>query len=443
MNIKKILFVILLHFFALNLFPQEQTLSIIEFRSLTEDDSTAKYVTNLLIQKIEEIDSLSQISVRVLPQPVPKENDYVTLKPLADSTECDYLITGDVNIIDSIFALTIYIIDTNHDKFSSPINIITYNNSTGISEKLERVAYIIMGDMRYSDAINIISLENEEKNKKIGWLIFISDVRKAQIFMDNEYIGETPFVKKVKFGSYNIKMVNPDYGISEKYNCGKYTNSNSIIFKSLKPSWVIFDDHPIGAKIHIDKQVMDFLPHKATLINSKKENLLITKTGYYNYNSELHLRSYQKDNIKFSLKPKSKSINIYLSTIYPGLGQIYRDDLIRGYLYSGIETYFLVQTFLFNKDMHDLNDKIDDLTKKYNNANQIEDILYLEQALRNKHSEIEKVNNKRNKTAIWALAIWGISFIDSILWEKPPAIPEVSMSEINKIPVINISYNFN
>ena len=160
MNIKKILFVILLHFFALNLFPQEQTLSIIEFRSLTEDDSTAKYVTNLLIQKIEEIDSLSQISVRVLPQPVPKENDYVTLKPLADSTECDYLITGDVNIIDSIFALTIYIIDTNHDKFSSPINIITYNNSTGISEKLERVAYIIMGDMRYSDAINIISLEN-------------------------------------------------------------------------------------------------------------------------------------------------------------------------------------------------------------------------------------------------------------------------------------------
>jgi hypothetical protein len=419
MNFNKGLFVILLHFFALNLFSQEERLLIIEFRSLTENDSVSKYVTNLLIQKMDEIDSLSPVFVTVLPQPIPKENDYETLKPLADSTECDYLVTGDVNIIDSIFALTIYIFDTNHDKFINPINLITYNDSTSISEKLERVASILTGDMRYGKEINLISLENEEKNEKKGFLIFASDVRKTQIFMDDKYIGETPFVKKVKLSSYNIKMINPDYEISDEFEYTILSNTKLVIFKSLKPAWLNIDIFPSKADIYIDDLYIGKGPILDTLYNSDLDHFRFQMDGYYNKNLSNQIHSYKKNHLIIDLENKSKSKTILYSSLFPGIGQIYNDNTYRGIFYGLSEIYCIVNAISLDKKMKQSNDAYKNSTERYNLATSIEMIARERKIMLAEYDNIKEYEKSRNNYIIAAAGIWLWNLFDALIWKEP------------------------
>jgi hypothetical protein len=419
MKFKKGLFLILFHFFALNLFSQEQILSIIEFRSLTENDSVSKYVTNLLIQKLEELDSLSQISISRHQQPVIKENDYETLKPLIEKSGSDYLITGDININTNIISLTLFIFDVKNDIFNSTINIITNNDSTSIMQEIKKIAPMIINSPKYNNPVNLISLKNEKYPEHEGFLIFNSDVRKAQIFIDGEYIGETPFVKNVKYGSYDIKMVNPDYEISEKFEYNKLTNSNSVIYKSLKPAWLNIDVFPAQADIYIDDLYLGKGPILDTLYNSDFNKFQFEMDGYYDKNLPNQLLSYKKNYLNINLENKSKSKTILYSSLFPGIGQIYNDNTYRGILFCLGEIYCIVNSISFDRKMKKSKDTYESSFERYNRAKSIETIARERTIILAEYDNMKKYEKSRNNYIMAAAGIWLWNVVDALIWKEP------------------------
>lgn len=247
-------------------------------------------------------------------------------------------------------------------------------------------------------------------------MIFASDVRKAQIFMDNEYIGETPFAKKVKFGSYKIKMKNPDYEISEKFAYNKLTNSNSVIFKSLKPVLFNIDVYPSQADIYLDDRYLG----KGSIFNEKikaGEHLLyIQNTGYETKKIDTYINANDSQQYNIKLTPKSLYKALIYSMVVPGLGQVYSERSYKNLLYSVIEVGGLIGVYSLNNKMHKLNDQYNNLIKDYRNAMTNEEFELYHRQIEKKYDDIGETKKLRNTIYYAVAAVVAVNLLDTYIW---------------------------
>jgi hypothetical protein len=442
MTLKKELIFILIFLLSYNLFCQEKRYIIVEFRALTENDTIAKYMTNLFIEKINEIDSLSSISFHQ--QPTLKENDYATLKPLINKDN-DFLITGDININDKIISVSFFVFDVKNDQFCNPINLITENNSTNIIKGIEKIVSVLPNIRSYPDPINIISLGEIVIPDKNGSIIFSSDIRKAHVFINDEYIGVTPFVKNVKFGKYKIKMVNPDYNISETFTYSKFSKNCTPIFRSLKPTWLNLNIFPEHANLFIDNQFIDMSDPKNKTLNSNLSKILIKKDGYHNKQILYAPKPYQFNSLDVTLKPKSKSRAILFSTLFPGTGQMYVDNKFRGLFFGLSEIFCISNSIISAKKMNDNISAYKKSQERYNRATEIDIINKQREIMLSRYDNIIHYEKSRNIYIASSIGVWLINLLEIFTWKEPDNNIKVSMKleNVGRLsPKIGFTYEF-
>ena len=184
------------------------------------------------------------------------------------------------------------------------------------------------------------SQQLETPKTKTGWIILDSDPSGASVYINDEFVGNTPLSNyKQAYGTYQYKLESPNYhpatGVIE-LNAGRFEQKIT-----LKPAFgsISVKSNIAGAKIVLDgKQTGKQTPATLTEIPSGSHTISLQKDKYAPRQQEVMVEDGQTANVSMTLDARFARITInsidgaeiYSNGKLLGKGRI-SEDLMEGY----------------------------------------------------------------------------------------------------------------
>lgn len=183
------------------------------------------------------------------------------------------------------------------------------------------------------------NVQVEEERIQTGWLVLDSKPTGASVYLNNEYVGDTPFQKKYAYGNYSYKLESPNY-----YD---YVNSVDInqdkveLSIQLAPAFgsINVKSNVSGAEVLLDgKNTGKTTPCTLTEVASGQHQITLNKPMYAPYNTQVEVEDGKIVEVQADLSARYANIiiktidgaDIYVDGIKKGTG-IYKSDMMEAY----------------------------------------------------------------------------------------------------------------
>lgn len=302
----------------------------------------------------------------------------------------------------------------------------------------------------------------DAKLKKGGWLIIRSNPNNCELYIDNKFVGNTPFEEFILLGKHNIQLKKKNYRTLNKKVDLTIENKRININEKLKPilGTIDFSSIPQNSKVYINDDEIK-LNSPIYDIQTGKHKILIKHEGYYKYKGLVNV-SNQKNNTsetkalvnmineidkkqsyKFNMKPKSKSRSLLLSSAFSGAGQYYYGSPIKGTIYSAMFLGSVAMAYLQNEKYVDSWNQYETAVINYNKAEMPSDITHYKNIMNQKYDDSQQ--DKKMTLAFTGLAgaVWAVNLFDVVFTFPKPV---QTMAEKTNLSInsnkLKISYNF-
>ncbi|MFC2101143.1 PEGA domain-containing protein [Bacteroidota bacterium] len=177
--------------------------------------------------------------------------------------------------------------------------------------------------------INLVQGVQTSRLKLPGIVIITSDPPAAEIFLNNQKIGITPYTAELIAGSYQMmlkKEMHQDYSGSFELNEGETKQLPQITLVS-NSAYINITSNPSNANVYIDDKLIGTTPISDWIVTSGSYNIKIQNELYYPDEQIIVLEKGDVKNLDFILKPAFGVLKI---TSEPTNADIYIDGQFQG-----------------------------------------------------------------------------------------------------------------
>jgi len=166
------------------------------------------------------------------------------------------------------------------------------------------------------------------KNKLPGYISITSEPSGAEVYINDQRLGVTPFTTDLTAGEHNLRLQKLMY---ESYQ-GTFTlsekESKEIPLIKLKPMYGFYSvtTNPSGAKVYLDNKAVGIAPITKTRIESGTHSLRIETTDklYHPHEEQLTVKNGDELNLKVDLLPAFGRLTV--KSIPESGAKVYLDD---------------------------------------------------------------------------------------------------------------------
>jgi hypothetical protein len=306
---------------------------------------------------------------------------------------------------------------------STPHTITRISTGTHIL-KLIRDDYeewVTVIDIILSDTTKVHAILNE----KSGQIQVRTDVPNVPIFLDKRSVGRSPIlIKNVSIGTHVIEARNPHYKVGQQERAVvrdtvQITNEGvKIVDLLVEKCWITINSNPIESEIEISEEFYGFLPIHEKELKAGIYNLDVSKEGFESEHLIINLDPGEYREINVHLTPMTYNKIFYRSLIFPGIGQIYADKKVKGYLFTFSEIAAIGGAIYMNNKLSDESKIYTDLYNQYQNSLNEEEVIRLHDAVEDSYNKVQQYETYRNVLIGAAIAIWLGNIYDAYLLGK-------------------------
>jgi hypothetical protein len=274
------------------------------------------------------------------------------------------------------------------------------------------------------------------------------DVKNAYIYLDDKLVGRTPkLIRDIEYGTHYIEIRRRKYYprntnyIAYRDTVRINDHKVNIINATLETSWISINSKPEASTVMIDGKDYGHSPLKKEKVRWGTRDIELNKEGYESKNLDVLVKPGEHKQIEVSLEPISYNKVLFRSVIYPGIGQIYADQKVKGYLYSMIEFCTISTAIIFDNKMSNETRGYDDLYKEYLASTIESEIIELHKKVQNKYDEVQDLKMVRNIMIGSAIAVWLVNIYDAHRIGKKMEQLSKTLSKILNNSSINVGVN--
>jgi hypothetical protein len=254
---------------------------------------------------------------------------------------------------------------------------------------------------------------------RVGSVEIISVPAKARIEIDNQYIGETPFIfNKVPIGKHFIKVSMDHYSTFEsefEITKDSFYQKFDIQLKP-KESVLSIQGFPRNAQIELNEQKVGLLPTDNIKLTIGTHNLIVSQPGFYQYEKNIVIDSGDPYELTIALKPKSKYAAMLYSTLLPGSGQIYSGRSTQGIILGAASLGCAAVALVFTNDYNTKNDTYMETKTIYDNNTDLGKMDELYQATEESYTEMEDAHKQAQLMWGITIAVWLYNIADALFF---------------------------
>ncbi len=252
-----------------------------------------------------------------------------------------------------------------------------------------------------------------------GLLTLYTNPSNAKVYLNDSLIGKTPLNEhEVKAGTYDIKIKQDNYAIWENYieitpNLKKMRVnlsclSGTMSFNNILKNQILYLDGKPLDNHHIKNQRIPIGNHKIYLLDTKLNKQVFDNIDVGSGNHYDVFFDYDE----FSFKP------LLLSSIIPGLGQIYSKHYLKGTL---ILISTIASSYLTVLSVNDNNNKIHEYNLfqgKYLSAQNEEDASYYRLMTQNAYESVKTTSTYKNIAIGAVVGLYLYNLLDTVLFSS-------------------------
>jgi len=144
-----------------------------------------------------------------------------------------------------------------------------------------------------------------ERMKLPGFIIVTSEPSGAEVFLNDQRVGQTPYQGRQLPGSYNLALRNHLYhDHEERFDLAEGGTATLPLVK-LKPrfGFVNLTTDPAGAEVYLDGKMVGKSPIDGLQVESGTHRLSIRRTAYHEPTENIEISDGETENLDLALRP--------------------------------------------------------------------------------------------------------------------------------------------
>lgn len=293
---------------------------------------------------------------------------------------------------------------------------------------------------------NSVGFSQQSDTTSFGWLSFDASIDTFYVVVDYNY-NEAYHVKgdsiKLESGKHSLILIHPEYQ-DERVRINIKSGGRHLIVTEFSNK--IKDDSTLSSYTRLEKG----LAYNITIRTDPKSSITIDDSTYgkgflktdigpfehnislkhptaRNRSKDIYINPSGKKDLVFYLRPK-KSNAILLGAI-PSASQWYKNQKIKGAIFSIAFAGATAYTILKNKEYQDLNAEYQNMKLTYNSIIDEEEALNYGNLVEQKFEETKNVATIRDISLATTIGIYAYNLLDAIL-SKPKSGYQVSLEPI-------------
>ena len=282
----------------------------------------------------------------------------------------------------------------------------------------------------YEDWNENIQVESDRSNKihviliptgnRKGRIQVDCDVPQALIYLDSRFIGRTPkLVTDIEFGTHFLEVRKSlTNRLGEERSVFKdtlqITNADVILVNVIfEHCWLTIDSNPSGAELAINGNPAGTMPlnNKELKVGSFYVNVI--KKGFEPTGLNLTIKPGEHKHVTVDMTPWTFNRIFYRSLIFPGVGQIYAEEDLRGYLFFISEIASIGGAIYFNSQLSDESKVYTEKYNLYKEASSEEEAQLLHKEVQESYDKMQNFETFRNILIGSAVAVWLYNLYDA------------------------------
>ena len=203
------------------------------------------------------------------------------------------IVSGSIGKVGRIFTVDISLIDIKTAKIEESFIFDHDGEIGGLVKTMETVA---------KDIANRVKGEVEvEVEMKTGSILVEAKPKKAEVYLDNNLIGNAPIsLKEISFGTHTIKVTTKGYDPEEKEIVVNQEKETTLKIELKKLYKLSVNSSPSGAQVLINNKIAGQTPYNKTIKEGMQFELKLSLENYREWNKKIKV----KNNIKIDEKLK-------------------------------------------------------------------------------------------------------------------------------------------
>jgi hypothetical protein len=245
----------------------------------------------------------------------------------------------------------------------------------------------------------------------------------AEIYLDGEFQGRTPTDLRASEGAHNIALrrVGSREHVQEiQVEAGKPLNIGVTLVQENGELTVI--GLPDRSEVTVDEQAIGIAPINRVVIPAGPHWLHYHSEGFEPLNEPIwiSIQGRQETVVTITVQEKTRWNAIWRSLLFPGIGQMYSEQSLKGLAFLGAGALCVAGTILTQYQVNDAQDNYQIAHDRYVKEISPFGIESARENMVNKHELFCQKVERRNTLIIATSAIWAFNTLDQILFSSTP-----------------------
>ena len=436
------------------IFPDNTGRGLDIFYDLLDDDTNAFFEVKIRITENDGVTYIvpetvsGDIGIGVF-QGKRKRIHWDTLKDIDDLISFEAKVEIETRRLgaDEIGSISIKVLPPDADVFINGINI----GKTPIQSKELPIGEhtLIISYDKYDEYVKKINIEGRKSleiidslTPKFGFVTIEGFPEGAEVFFDDEKVGEAPIVNKQEnIGNYSVKIISKgyaDYDSTLRVTIGENTGFSFELIP-LRHGYISISGFPKGAEIFLNRRTLGEAPITNKEENIGDHNVRISSKWYNDFESTLHVESGELSEFNYKLIPKTPKEVITKSLVIPGNGQRYAEFHKKGNIITFLQVITLAGAVITSLSASNATSTYNEAISAYKKAHHEDEINLYRSDMQDGYNDVKSASNLQTAAFAAFLGIYTWNIVDAVLTSKKIEFDSPE-SSIGIEPLINKEY---
>ena len=259
--------------------------------------------------------------------------------------------------------------------------------------------------------------------RQYGELFVTSDPSIAEIFINGEFSGRTPSEYRLPEGTHDVilkRAGSKDFVDSVDVVSGDiYRLAAKLIPENGE---LTIEGLPSGSSVSLDGDFLGYTPLVQKIVPSGPHWLDYRSEGFETMKEPLwiSIKGQQETMVTLELQVKTRWNAIWRSTLFPGFGQIYSEQPLKGVSFLGVGALCIAGSVLYQYQVENAQENYRIAHDRYVKEVSPFAITAARETMVAKHDLLREKVDYRNMLVFSAAAVWALNVLDQVLFSTTP-----------------------
>lgn len=246
----------------------------------------------------------------------------------------------------------------------------------------------------------------------------------AEVLIDGVSAGNAPFrMDSLSVGIHNVEVKKEGYLPQGKDFNLAMSEILKFQMELIQECGMRIESEPVGAQVYLESEKRGVTPLTLTGLKPGSYLVSLKQRGYKKFSASADLQGGGMTDFRYILTPRARSTSIVMSTLCPGLGQIYSGKHLKGSAFLFLQVFGIAGAIIDAKEHADAVDEYEIARAEYLAAIYTSDILTAKSAMDEKWDKAEEIRGKRDGMIALSVIVYLANVTDIVFFNQPPGGP--------------------